>query len=99
MYKEEFTSTMSPDDLRDLRRRTCMTQAELAKSWGVSLSLVASLECGRRRITGRSRGELLRVFAEAVLGRRLSPVQKTAPRLETAIDKAAATCFYRRRSA
>ena len=53
---------MSPDDLRGLRRRFRLTQVQFADRLGVSPALVASLECGRRRITERQVREIDRIF-------------------------------------
>jgi transcriptional regulator with XRE-family HTH domain len=68
---------MSPHELRQLRRRLGMTQADFAERWGVSTSLVTSLEVGRRKITARSRREIAQIFADE--SGRAPIVQKTAP--------------------
>src|SRR6516225_216460 len=53
---------VSPEDLRHLRRRFRLTQVQFADRLGVSPALVASLECGRRRITERQVREIDRIF-------------------------------------
>jgi transcriptional regulator with XRE-family HTH domain len=54
--------SMSPEDLYMLRRRLGLTQAQLAESWGVSASLVTSIELGRRRFTKRRQREVTQIF-------------------------------------
>jgi transcriptional regulator with XRE-family HTH domain len=52
---------MSPEDLHNLRRRLRLTQVQFADRLGISPALVASLECGRRRITERHVREIARI--------------------------------------
>lgn len=40
---------MSPEELRILRRRLRLTLAQFAECWGVSTSLVTSIDLGRCR--------------------------------------------------
>ena len=54
--------SMSPEDLYMLRRRLGLTQAHLAERWGVSASLVTSIELGRRRFTKRRQREVMWIF-------------------------------------
>ena len=53
---------MSPDDLQRLRRRFGLTQVQFADLLGISPALVASLECGRRRITEQRIREIAGLF-------------------------------------
>jgi transcriptional regulator with XRE-family HTH domain len=59
---------MSPEDLRRLRRRLPLTQVQFADRVGVSPALIASLECGRRRITERRVREIARIFGDDLYG-------------------------------
>jgi transcriptional regulator with XRE-family HTH domain len=59
---------MSPEDLRRLRRRLRLTQVQFADRLGVSPALIASLECGRRRITECRVREIARVFGDGLYG-------------------------------
>ena len=68
---------MSPDDLRHLRRRFRLTQVQFANRLGVSPALVASLECGRRRIIERHVREIDRIFGDDMYGRQPVLVQNT----------------------
>ena len=68
---------MLPEDLRHLRRRFRLTQVQFADRLGVSPALVASLECGRRRITERHVREIHRIFGDDVYRRQPVPVQNT----------------------
>jgi transcriptional regulator with XRE-family HTH domain len=68
---------MSPEDLRHLRHRFRLTQVQFADRLGVSPALVASLECGRRRITERHVREIHRIFGDDVYRRQPVPVQNT----------------------
>ena len=68
---------MSPEDLRHLCRRLRLTQVQFADCLGVSPALVASLECGRRRITERRVAEIGRTFGDDVYRRQPVPVQNT----------------------
>ena len=55
---------MLPEDLRHLRRRFRLTQVQFAYRLGVSPALVASLECGRRRIIECHVREIDRIFGD-----------------------------------
>jgi hypothetical protein len=57
---------MSPEELRILRRRLRLTQGQFAKCWGVSTSLVTSIELGRCRFTERRQQEVALIFRDAV---------------------------------
>jgi transcriptional regulator with XRE-family HTH domain len=70
---------MSPEDLRHLRRRLKLTQIQFAHRLGVSPALVASLECGRRRITERRVRGIARVFGDNLYERQHVLVQNTVP--------------------
>jgi transcriptional regulator with XRE-family HTH domain len=65
---KSHNSRMSPEDLRRLRRRLCLTQVQFADRSGVSPALIASLECGRRRITERRVREIARLFGDDLYG-------------------------------
>jgi transcriptional regulator with XRE-family HTH domain len=57
---------MSPEELRILRRRLGLTQAQFAERWGVSTSFVTSIELGRCRFTERRQREVARIFRDLV---------------------------------
>ena len=57
---------MSPEEMRILRRRLGLTQAQFAAHWGVSTSLVTSIELGRCRFTERRQREVAHVFCDLV---------------------------------
>jgi transcriptional regulator with XRE-family HTH domain len=65
---------MSPDDLQRLRRRFGLTQVQFADLLGISPALVASLECGRRRITERRIREIARLFEGELYNSRPVPL-------------------------
>lgn len=72
---------MSPEDLRRLRRRLRLTQVQFADRVGVSPALIASLECGRRRITERRVREIARIFGDDLYGELIgsTPVRAVEP--------------------
>lgn len=79
---------MSPEDLRHLRRRLRLTQVQFAARLGVSPALVASLECGRRRLTNGRAEEIARLFGGNLYRRQPAAVQNT---VESIVHKTASS--------
>jgi transcriptional regulator with XRE-family HTH domain len=73
---------MSPEDLRHLRRQLRLTQIEFAHRVGVSPALVASLECGRRRVTECCVRKIASVFGHNLYKRLPVPGQNTLVQTE-----------------
>src|SRR5215470_13066088 len=64
----------NPEELRRVRKKLGLTQAQLAAKAGVKRSLIANIEAGRRRFTKDMQDLIWEPLAEIEVTRRMRPL-------------------------